>query len=214
MTQIRDRTRLGIKQGNTRRERFASRVSFLFNPLLIGIPVILLIGAKDVGEIRLELVPTIFLCVGILCIFPLIYILALMRAGLVNDFHITDRRQRVYLFPVMLVCLVVVVAILWRTEGVSPLVRDLLVVGFCSCLACALITLRFKISLHCSGLGWLVVGLYYSFGAAVGLVGLAGLGLAAWSRLVVREHTLPEVAAGSVFGLGSTWLGMVHFFHY
>jgi len=189
-------------------------VSLLFNPLVIGVPVILLIGLKDVGEIRLELVPTIFLCVGILCIFPLIYILALMRVGLVKDFHITDRRQRIYLFPVMLVCLVVVVAILWRTEGVSPLVKDLLVVGLFTCTACALITLKFKISLHCSGLGWLVVGLYFSFGTAVGVVGLAGLGLAAWSRLVVKEHTLPEVIAGSVFGLSTTWLGLVLLFHY
>jgi hypothetical protein len=192
----------------TCRERFAGKVSCLFNPLVIGVPVILLIGTKDVGELRMELVPTIMLCVGILCIFPLLYILALMRFGIVKDFHITDRRQRVYLFPVMLVCLVAVVFILWRTEGVSPLVRDLLLVGFVSCLTCALITLRFKISLHCAGLSWLVVGLYYSFGPVGGGVGLAGLALAAWSRLVVREHTLPEVIAGSVFGLSITWLGM------
>ena len=199
---------------NTNRERLAGRLSILLNPLVIGVPVVLLIGLKDVGEMRMELVPTILLCVGIMCIFPLIYILALMRAGLVKDFHITDRRQRVYLFPLMLVCLLVVVAILWHTEGVSPLVKDLLVVGLFTCLALALITLRFKISLHCSGLGWLGVGLYFSFGLMGGLAGLVMLGLAAWSRVVVREHTLPEVIAGSVFGLSATWLGMVLFFNH
>jgi len=202
-----------MKPSRTPRERFAGLVSVLFNPLVIGVPVILLVGAKDVGELRWELIPTILLCVGVLCIFPLLYILALMRLGRVKDFHITDRRQRIYLFPVVLACMVAVVAILWRTEGVSPLVKDLLVVGFFACLACALITLRFKISLHCCGLGWLVVGLFFSFGAAGGTVGLAGLGLAAWSRLVVKEHTLAEVIVGSLFGLGATWAGMALFFH-
>ena len=188
--------------------RFAGKVSVLFNPLVIGVPVILLIGFKDQGEIRLDLVPTVFLCVGILCILPLIYILALMRMGIVKDFHITDRRQRIYLFPFILACFVVVLFILHRTEGVSPLVSNLLSVGLASCVICALITIRYKISLHCAGLGWLVVGLSYSFGTVGSILGLSGLALAAWSRLVLKEHVLSEVVTGSVFGIGFTWAGV------
>lgn len=190
------------------RIRFASKVSILFNPLVIGVPVILLIGFKDQGEIRMDLVPTVFLCVGILCILPLIYILALMRAGIVKDFHLTDRRQRIYLFPFVLVCFVVVLFILYRTEDVSPLVMSLLSVGLVSCLTCALITVWYKISLHCAGLGWLVVGLSYSFGIPGAILGLAGLALAAWSRLLLREHALSEVVTGSIFGIFFTWAGM------
>ena len=33
------------------RERFARIVSFLFNPMVVGVPVILLIGAGDVGKL-------------------------------------------------------------------------------------------------------------------------------------------------------------------
>ena len=191
------------------KEQFARIVSFLFNPLVIGVPVILLIGAGDVGEIRngphAHRSPV---GVGILCILPLIYIMILLRTGLVQDFHITDRKQRIYLFPFMLVCMVAVLYILWTTEGVSPLVRNMLCVGLFVCLACALITVWFKISLHCAGLSWLAVGLWTTFGTLGGAAGLAGLVLGAWSRLVVKEHRLSEVVAGSLLGLLGTWAGL------
>ncbi len=188
--------------------RFASKVSVFFNPLVIGVPVILLIGIKDQGEIRMDLMPTVILCVSILCCLPLIYILFLLRTGVVKDFHITDRRQRIYLFPFVILCFVVVLVILSRTENVSRLVKDLLLVGFVSCLICALITVWYKISLHCAGLGWLTVGLSFSFGTAGTILGLAGLALAAWSRLVLKEHTFYETLSGTAFGIASTWAGI------
>lgn len=191
--------------------RFAGKVSILFNPLVIGVPVMLLIGFKDVGGIPADQIPLIILCVGTLCVFPLVYVITLMRFGIIKDFHITDRKQRVYLFPVVLVCLTAVVVILYRTEGASELVLKMLAFGLVSCVVCALITVWFKISLHCVGLGWMSVGLYQAFGVEVFFLGLGGLCLAAWSRLVLREHTLTEVLAGAAFGVGVTWLEFAWF---
>ena len=186
--------------------RFARKMSVVFNPLVIGVPVLLLIAVKDLGGIPVDQIPLVVLCVGTLSFLPLVYILVLMRAGVVKDFHITERRQRIYLFPVVLVCLVAVIVLLYRTEGVSQLVLMMLSFGLISCVVCALITIWFKISLHCAGLGWMIVGLYQAFGIEAFLLGLAGLCLAAWSRLVLKEHTLTEVLAGSVFGIGVTWV--------
>ncbi len=191
--------------------RFAGKVSILFNPLVIGVPVMLLIGLKDLGGIPADQIPLIILCVGTLCVLPLIYVITLLRIGLIKDFNITDRRQRVYLFPVVLICLAAVVVILSRNEGTSQLVLKMPGFGLVSCVVCALITVWFKISLHCVGLGWMTVGLYQAFGIEALCLGLGGLCLAAWSRLVLREHTLTEVLAGSVFGVGVTWMEFAWF---
>ena len=195
-----------------RRRRFARRVSLLFNPLVIGVPLVVLIGVKDQGGFRTDLVPVALLCVGIMSLLPLAYTLVLMRLGIVKNFNVSDRRQRVYLFPVLLACFLAVVQILHRTEGVSPLVVALLFFGLLNCLVCALISLWFKISLHCAGLGALTVGLYIAFGLPVFLLGLAVLALTAWARLEVREHRVAEVVAGSVFGVVATGLEFALFY--
>jgi hypothetical protein len=185
-------------------QEIAKRVSFLFNPLVIGVPLVVLIGIKDQGGIRTDVILPAVLCVGIMCVFPLLYTVALLRLGVIEDFHISDRRQRIYLFPVLLLCFLTVVYILRRTDGVSPLVQALIATGLVNCLICAVISIRFKISLHCAGLGGLLVGLYYAFGLGVFCMGLAGLAMTAWSRIVLKEHAVSEVVAGSIFGLAAT----------
>jgi len=187
--------------GNRSLTLLARRISLLFNPLLIGAPLVILIGIKDQGGIRVDIIFPAVLCIGILCILPLIYTLALMRIGVISDFNVSDRRQRIYLFPVLLVCFLATVFILYSTEGVSRLVLALLVFGMLNLLACALISICFKISLHCAGLGGLIVGLYIAFGPFMFAFGLACLTLTAWSRIILKEHSRAEVISGALFGL-------------
>ncbi len=176
-------------------------ISILFNPLLIGLPAVLAIGIKDKGGIEIEVIPTALLAVFIMCIVPLAYIRLLMKRGVVENFNVSDRRQRVYLFPVLLACFLLSTWILYRNEGVSRLVVAMLGYGFLNCLVCALISFRFKISLHCAGLGGIVVGALYAFGTAAMVVGVAAIALTAWSRIRLSEHSPAEAAAGSLFGV-------------
>ena len=186
-----------------RADRFARRASILFNPLVIGVPVVLAIAIKEQGGIRLVDVPTALLSIFVICIVPLIYVLALMKFGVFENFNVSDRRQRVYLFPVLLVCFFITAWILYRKGDVSPLVLAMLGYGALNLLVCALVSIRFKISLHCAGLGGMVVGMWYAFGSVALALGLGAMAATAWSRLHLEEHSPAEVAAGSVFGLGA-----------
>jgi hypothetical protein len=186
-----------------RKERgriWAQRFSVAFNPLLIGVPVVLAIAIREQGGIRTsDLVPAA-VSILIMCVVPLVYTLILLRKGIIRNFHISDRRQRKYLFPVLFACFVAVVWILYRTGDVSPLVLALLGFGLVNCVACALISVWFKISLHCVGLAALAVGALYSFGPASAIPSAGVLALTAWSRVRLEEHTRGEVLAGCLFG--------------
>lgn len=179
---------------------WARRVSVLCNPLLIGVPVVFAIGVHEQGGISPGHVLPAFASIGIMCGIPLVYTLALLRIGIIHDFHISDRKQRIYLFPVLLICFVLGALILYHTEGIGHLVLALLGFGVVNCFACALISIWFKISLHCAGLAALGVGTYYSFGFGSLLPAIVILALTAWSRIRLDEHTVREVVAGSLFG--------------
>jgi hypothetical protein len=181
--------------------RFARWVSLFCNPLIIGVPVVLAIGIKEHGGFRPEHVVPALECIAVLCLVPLVYTLVLVRKGIIQDFHVTDRKQRIYLFPVLLACFALGGWILYHTGGMSRLILALLGFGLVNCLLCALISMRFKISLHCAGLASLAVGVYYSFGPYSLLPSLGILVITAWSRLRLKEHTSPEVVAGSLFGI-------------
>ena len=176
-------------------------VSIFFHPLIIGVPAVLAIGIKDKGGIEIEVIPTALLAILIMCIVPLVYIRFLMKRGVVENFNVSDRRQRIYLFPVLLACFLLASWILYRDDGVSRLVVAMLGYGALNCLVCALISFRFKISLHCAGLGGVVVGAVYAFGTAAMVPGAAAIALTAWSRIRLREHSPAEAAAGSTFGI-------------
>lgn len=179
---------------------WARRFSVAFNPLLIGVPVVLAIAIREQGGIRTsDLVPAA-VSILIMCVVPLVYTLILLRKGIIKNFHVSDRRQRKYLFPVLFACFVAVVWILYRTGDVSPLVLALLGFGVVNCAACALISVWFKISLHCVGLAALAVGALYSFGPASAIPSAGILALTAWSRVRLEEHSREEVLAGCLFG--------------
>jgi len=80
------------------RRKCARCVSVLCNPLVIGVPVVVAIGMHEHGGFQPRyLLPTV-VSIFIMCILPLTYTLMLVRKGIIGNFHISDRRQRIYLF--------------------------------------------------------------------------------------------------------------------
>jgi hypothetical protein len=183
-------------------QRFAYWVSAIFNPLFIGIPVMIAIGIAETG-IRWEATPTVLGAIFVMCIVPTLYVIVLMKRGVFQNFHVSDRRQRKFLFPVLILCFAVTVYLLWRDAAIGRLVVATLAFGLPNVIIFALISLRFKVSLHCAGIGGMLPAVAYPFGKVGLLLGIAGLALTGWSRVEMREHTLAEVIAGSVLGTAS-----------
>lgn len=183
-------------------DRFAYWVSAIFNPLFIGIPVMLAIGTAEMG-IRWDAAPTVAAVIFVMCAVPTIYVIILMKKGVFENFHVSDRRQRKYLFPVLIVCFAITVFLLWRDAAIGRLVVAVLAFGLPNIVVMALISLRLKISLHCAGIGGLVPAVAYPFGLAGILIGVLSLLLTAWSRVQLKEHTAGEVVAGALIGTGA-----------
>lgn len=183
-------------------DRFAYYISAIFNPLFVGIPVMLAIGTAEMG-IRWDAAPTVIAAILIMCGVPTVYVIVLMKKGVFENFHVSDRRQRKYLFPVLIVCFALTVFLLWRDPAIGRLVVAVLAFGLPNIIVIALISLRFKVSLHCAGIGGLIPAVSYPFGLAGAISGIAALWLTAWSRVRLKEHTLSEVIAGSIIGTGA-----------
>ncbi|MFZ5630322.1 MAG: hypothetical protein ACOY5B_14420 [Spirochaetota bacterium] len=181
--------------------RFAYWVSAIFNPLFVGIPVMLAIGIAETG-IRWEATPTVLAAIFVMTVVPTVYVIVLMRRGVFENFHVSDRRQRKYLFPVLILCFAVTIYLLWRDPAIGRLVVATLAFGLPNVILIALISLRLKVSLHCAGIGGMLPAVAYPFGMPGLTAGTAALLLTAWSRVRMNEHSTIEVITGSLLGAG------------
>ncbi|WP_307794480.1 phosphatase PAP2 family protein [Arthrobacter cavernae] len=142
------------------------------------------------------------------CVLPLAYVLVLVKLGKVSDHHISDRKQRA---PLLLLALVSVLAGLLLLQAihapVSVSVMMLALVGGIAVLAA--VSHFWKISGHASAISSATVISVLMFGPAW-LPLLLLVPAVGWSRVVLRDHTLGQVVAGSLFGgvviAGLWWL--------
>jgi hypothetical protein len=89
--------------------------------------------------------------------------------------------------------------ILLAVLGAPALLTGYLAFMLASVAALAAITLVWKISIHCAVAAGSVTILALVYGPLV-LGGYLLVGLLGWARVAVRDHTVPQVVAGSVLG--------------
>jgi hypothetical protein len=131
-------------------------------------------------------------------LLPILYIVWLFQRGQVSDLDVYIRRQR--LRPLLMTLIGVVIAWTVLYFGAGP--RLLLALAGANVIQLALIfgiTLRWKISMHATGVAGFVV-------MACALIGSAALPLilivpvVAWARVRLRCHTLAQTMAGAALG--------------
>lgn len=135
-------------------------------------------------------------------LLPVLVVVALVRAGRVVDYDLSDRRQRHVPFAVAALAAGGTTAVLARVGAPAALVAFGL--GWSALVAVqAAVTWRWKISLHAAAAGaaaamaWATAG---GAGAAVGAAGCGLVGVVGWSRVVLGRHTPRQVAAGAAAG--------------
>jgi len=139
------------------------------------------------------------LYLGVTILLPCLYIIWLVQRGVVSDFHLPRREER--LRP-LLFSLGMAVVVWGVFHGVATPVglKMLASVNMLQALLFLLITLRWKISLHCAAAAILAELLLVYFGAAAAPFALS-VPLIAWSRLYLRRHTLAQTVAGAGLGI-------------
>jgi membrane-associated phospholipid phosphatase len=177
-------------------ERLARLISEILSP-----PVTILLSLILVAQMIPEPSAWLWLVFAALAMIgaPVAFILWQVRSGVISDFHIPIRTQRVRPMLVMAACTSLTWAIM--AAGKAPRLLLILVsLGIIHLLATLLITLRWKISGHSAAIAGLALLIVNQAGLA-SLPCLALIPLVAWARVRIRRHTIAQTIAGACSGL-------------
>jgi hypothetical protein len=147
-------------------------------------------------------------------LFPLVSMQLLVRAGVITNLELHERRERPLAYGITLIYFGATWYLMHRTPF-HPAVQAMLIGAFLALLLTLLITVWWKISAHLVGMGGLIgavgaVNSLHQLGLLPVLGGLIALaGLVASARLICSDHTLAQVLAGGALGFVSTWTCIV-----
>lgn len=177
------------------KDRWALIVSGLLSPLSIAIAAVAVAGYAIHDESALS---WIALYVALSILPPTLYIMYLVRKGIVTDFHLNIREERTKPFLIMTANTAVVFLVMLLL-GAPKLILIVIATAVLQLFFMLLITLRWKISGHCTAVAGLIVLALALFGEDL-LPSTLLVPLVAWSRIRLRRHTLAQTVAGSFMG--------------
>ncbi|GAB4026710.1 MAG: phosphatase PAP2 family protein [Candidatus Microgenomates bacterium] len=138
-------------------------------------------------------------------VVPMIFFLTMLKNKQIKNWDMQRREERVPLYAFTLVCHL---AGLWLAHelGKVELVAVLLVF-YVTGIVFALITMRWKISLHAgvNAVLFTAINMFYDWQYSW-LYGL--LALVMWARVYQRHHTCEQVIVGAILGGGMVLVGL------
>ena len=191
------------------RKQLASLVSAVMNAplitLLTFIPLILRYGRGD--TLKLFAVTGFF---G--CFLPIGIVVAMLKKGVISDFYATNRRERFIPFLATITSYVmgaVALIIVNAPPPITALMACYLVNG----IVLLVITFKWKISIHASGVTSPVTALVYLLGTRMLPLFMLFLPVA-WARLELKAHDKKQITAGALLSTVLTWLQMAFYVNY
>ena len=171
----------------------AARVTYLLEPKNWLIVTVVGVGAHADG---LAGAAWGLLAAFFAAVLPTVFISYGIRHGRWEDRNVGARRARLVVLG-FITASVATGLILLAVLGAPTLLTGYLAFMLASVAALAAITLVWKISIHCAVAAGSVTILALLYGPLV-LGGYLLVGLLGWARVAVRDHTVPQVVAGSV----------------
>jgi hypothetical protein len=173
----------------------AARVTYLLEPKNWLIVTVVGVGAHADG---LAGAAWGLLAAFFAAVLPTVFISYGIRRGRWEDRNVGTRRARLVVLG-FITASVATGLILLAVLGAPALLTGYLAFMLASVAVLAAITLVWKISIHCAVAAGSVTILALVYGPLV-LGGYLLVGLLGWARVAVRDHTVPQVAGGSVLG--------------
>lgn len=141
-------------------------------------------------------------------LFPISSMFMLWRSGMVSELAMPRRSERIVPYILVLIYFCMAYYLLRRTPS-HPLVFALFTGIILALVLDLFITLRWKVSIHMTGIGGLVgmvLGLVLLHGALARFLPLLLLlaGALGTARLLVTDHTPAQVYAGTLIGFVAT----------
>jgi membrane-associated phospholipid phosphatase len=190
------------------RLKLASRLSVALNAPLITlvtfIPLIFLYGF-DHASILIA-ITSLFGCV-----LPLVMIFGLLKLKIIKDFYAYDKKTRFipFLWTALFYLLGVISLILVSSP---PAVTALMACYFVNGIILMLITFKWKISIHASGITSPFTALVYLLGGVMLPLLLVVIPVG-WARVELKAHTKMQVTAGAILSGLLTWVQMSFYLH-
>jgi membrane-associated phospholipid phosphatase len=177
------------------RQAWARRVSYWLEPKNWLIVTVLAIGwhAQGRAGVLWGLLAVVFTAV-----LPTVFISVGVRQRRWSDRNVGARRPRLLVLS-FITASVALGLVLMIVLGAPRLLTGYLAFMLASTAALALVTVVWKISIHCAVASGSVAILALTYGPL--LLGCYLLvGLLAWSRVALGDHTVAQVVAGAVLG--------------
>ena len=137
-------------------------------------------------------------------VLPTLFIWYGIRRGRWSDRNVGARRSRLIVLS-FITASVAAGLILLVVLGAPRMLTGYLAFMLASVSVLAAITTVWKISIHCAVASGSVAILALTYGPLV-LAGYALVALLGWSRVALKDHTIPQVVAGSVLGAAAAAL--------
>ncbi len=190
-----------LKPFNPLHVRIARLVSIVLSPVTISLPFIALVALySHESNVLLSAALTLFF----LSFGPTIYILSGVRSGKFTDVDVSVRSQRTGPFLFSIISSLIGFFVLDSIHG-SKNLENVLLITVISGIILMIITFWWKISMHASSLSGAVTMLSILYGKFMLPAFLLVL-LVSWSRVVLRRHTVAQVAVGSLMSIVLSWL--------
>jgi membrane-associated phospholipid phosphatase len=186
---------------SARQAAWARRCTYWLEPKNWLIATVVLIGwhADGLAGVGWGLLAALFAAV-----LPTLFISYGIRHGRWSDRNVGARRPRLIVLG-FITASVAAGLILLAVLGAPRLLTGYLAFMLASVAVLALITTVWKISIHCAVASGSVAILALMYGPLV-LCGYVLVALLGWSRVVLADHTVVQVVAGSVLGAAAAVL--------
>jgi membrane-associated phospholipid phosphatase len=183
--------------------RYAELISFVFNPPIVAAPAFLylILLQNPVNSPTLAVISVMF---GALVPLSIVYGLSKLR--IIPDLWASQRETRAIPFTGAIFSYLLGSAAL-AIENSPAIITALMLCYVGNTVIMMLISLKWKISVHASGVAGPVTALIY----VLGVVALPLLFLivpVGWARIRLKAHTLAQVAAGALLTAVATWIQM------
>lgn len=179
---------------------FAHITTLIFHPIPITVIAVFLIVLRRENNLNSALHWTIVSLVlaSIIAAFVLLGI----KSKLFNNIDVSNRVQRRFLYPFVVVVSLVFVFLVYLFKGPFTLIYSGFVFAASLCIL-GIINSRIKASVHVAASAAFVTGLIYMLGFEFIFL-LLLVPLNAWARIKEKKHTLNETIVGGLFGSFAT----------
>lgn len=175
----------------------ANIIASVLHPATLILPAVFLIVYKSVNSYDSAFLWTVVSLVftGFVAAFVLLGV----KKGFFSDIDVSVKKQRVFLYPFVIVVTLLFIGVIYLFKGPSLLI----IAGILFILAMIImdvINIKIKASAHVASIAAIVTGIFYLYGGST-IILFALIPLVAWARIVEKRHTLKETIVGAGIGI-------------